>query len=443
MYHWRDGVGPKRTAAWNSNFTTWEAEENGFGTHEFIGLCRKTGAKPWININMLRGSVAEAVEWAEYCNRAEPTPLSLERAANGSAEPFGVEYWGIGNECWGGGGTYTAQGYAFDYRKYASAMPRFVHKTADGCSVGTEMKLIASGPDGNKPHERVRWTRDFLRALREYRFPPIFGLDLHFYNWNLSDGGRREDGFDREYRVLYGSTELEGVLREQAALVREALDSYAPEDRDPFFVPPRVALALGEWGNWHGAAFRNTPPLYQQCTMRDALTTAISLDILHRCGDIVSIACVAQTVNVLNSLILTSGEHTILTPNYHVFDLYRPHRGGRVLPLELETGEAFRAGDASVPEVYAFASEKDGIVTLNAVNACMEDAVSAELLLPRESTLSSARVLHSDSVHACNTVEEPERIVPTRAAPPQSPDGKRWTLPLPPASVSVFQFATA
>ena len=442
MYHWRDGVGPNRPTTWNTNFTTWDAEENGFGTHEFIEFCRSVGAKPWININMLRGSVAEAVAWAEYCNRAEPTALALERAANGSEKPFDVEYWGIGNECWGGGGTYTAQGYAFDYRKYASAMPRFVHKTADGRDSGTEMKLIASGPDGNKPHERVRWTRDFLRALREYRFPPIYGMDLHFYNWNLSDGRKREDEFDREgwYRVLHGSMELEEVLREQAALIQETLDGYAPEDKDPFFLPPQVKLIVGEWGNWHGAAFRNQPSLYQQCTMRDALTTAISLDILHRCGDIVSVACVAQTVNVLNSLILTEGAHTVLTPNYHVFEMYRPHRGGKVLPLEQKTDLAFQSDAFRVPELYVFASENGGTVTVNIVNACMDRAAGAELILPEKCALTSARVLRGDSVHACNTPEDPQRIVPTQADPPVSPDGLRWTLSLPAASVSVYQF---
>ena len=442
MYHWRDGVGNRRKTVWNANFTTWEAEDNGFGTHEFLEFCRAVGAKPWININMLRGTVAEMVDWAEYCNRAGDTALARERAANGSPEPFGVEYWGIGNECWGGGGTYTAQGYADDYRKYASAMPRFVGPGPDGRMAGPEMKLIASGPDGNKPRERVLWTRELLRELKRYRMPPIYGMDLHFYNWNREDGGLREDQFDREgwYRVLFGSMELEEVLREQAALMHEELDGYAPMDRDPFFVPPQLRLIVGEWGNWHGAAFRNAPSLYQQCTMRDALTTAISLDIFHRCSGIVSAACVAQTVNVLNALILTREEHTVLTPNYHVFEMYRPHRGGKVLPLELETDTAWQDGDARVPELYVFASEKDGTVTLNAVNACMEEARTAQLTLPEPMRPVSARVLRGADVHDCNTPEAPDRVAPADAAAPAGTDGRNWTLSLPAASVSVYQF---
>ena len=442
MYHWRDGVGPERKRVWNTNFTTWDPEDNGFGTHEFIDFCRKIGAKPWININMLRGGVDEMVEWAEYCNRAEPTALSAERAANGSPEPFNVEYWGIGNECWGGGGTYTAQGYANEYRKYASAMPRFSHPGPDGSMVGPELKLIASGPDGNKPRERVCWTRDLLRGLKQYRFPPIYGMDLHFYNWNLSDGGLREEEFDRDgwYRVLYGSMELEEVLREQAGLIREELEGYGPMDRDPFFTPPQVKLIVGEWGNWHGAAFRNAPSLWQQCTMRDALTTAITLDIFHRCSDIVSGACVAQTVNVLNSLILARGEHTVLTPNYHVFEMYRPHRGGKVLPLETKIAAAYEADGARVPELYVFASAKEGTVTLNVVNACMDEAQSALLALPEPMAFASARVLRSGDVHDCNTVEAPERVVPAEGEAPVSADGKHWTLSVPAASVSVFQF---
>lgn len=169
MYHWRDGIGKDRRITWNENFGTYTQEKNEFGTHEFMDLCHMIGAKPWLNINMLRGTVAETVEWAEYCNRREETSLSRERAENGSPEPFNVEYWGLGNECWAGGGNYTAQGYADEYRKYASSFPAFKPMSLDGSADGINMKFIACGPDGNKPVERVKWTKDFFRALADYR----------------------------------------------------------------------------------------------------------------------------------------------------------------------------------------------------------------------------------------------------------------------------------
>ena len=459
MYHWRDGVGPVRRETWNTNFTTWESEKNEFGTHEFMALCKAIGARPWININMLSGTTGEMAAWAEYCNREEPTDLSRERAENGSPEAFGVEYWGIGNEVWGGGGKYTAQGYANEYRRYAGAMPRFAHMTmeADGPQMkGTPTKLIASGPDGNKPLERVHWTKDFFQALGEYRLPEIWGYDLHFYNWNMEqmDSEIRFDPVDW-YRVIHGAMELEDVIREQDTLMKEGLRRIPPEEQGPFAAAvwnPQVQLVVGEWGNWHGAAFRNQPALLQQCTMRDAITTAITMDIFHRNCDIVGMACAAQTVNVLNSLLLTDGSVTIRTPNYHVSKMYMPHRGGtRLIPDQAETSieNAYSAEGIQVPAIYAFASEKDGTVTVNIVNASLTQSSEVELTLPPDIRVCiSGQILTADDPHDVNDAMDPDRIVPTEAAGPAIPavsgsgaDGTTFRFTVPSASVCVYQFS--
>lgn len=441
MYHWRDGIGKERKITWNENFGTYEQEKNEFGTHEFMEFCEMIGAKPWLNINMLRGSVSEMVEWAEYCNRKEDTALSRERAANGSPEPFNVEYWGIGNECWGGGGNYTAQGYADEYRKFTSSMPCFrpVSLKDDG---GFRMKFIACGPDGNKPAERVKWTKDFFAALANYRRPQIDAFDLHFYNWNTKNWAQPETEFDEKdwYSVLYGSMELEEVIREQARLIADGIAAL-PEAEGDFPAPPAdCRLVVGEWGNWHGKAFLNRPALYQQCTMRDAVTTAITLDIFHRNCDIVSMACVAQTVNVLNSLILTEGPHTILTPNYYVFEMYKPHRGACVMEMKQEGDRAFDEGGVSVPNIYAFASELDGVITVNIINANMKKSEIVELNLPEDADLFSAETLGSDMPQAYNSAEEPQRIIPEDFSSAVSGQGKDWTIQIRPASVNVIRF---
>lgn len=126
-YHWRDGVGPQseRKTTFNENFATYELDDHSFGTDEFLRLCEMLGAEPWININMLSGTVAEMKDWMEYCNRAQPTDLAKEREANGHKAPYGVKYWGIGNEVWAGGGTMTPRTYLNEYRRFASAMPSF------------------------------------------------------------------------------------------------------------------------------------------------------------------------------------------------------------------------------------------------------------------------------------------------------------------------------
>ena len=127
VYHWRNGIGPReqRPVTYNENFGTFETDPNQFGTHEMMEFCEMIGAKPWFNINMMTGSPSEMREWMEYCNRKEPTALSQERKTNGHEKPFEIEYWGIGNEVWDGGGKMTPQMYANEYRKFSSSCPSF------------------------------------------------------------------------------------------------------------------------------------------------------------------------------------------------------------------------------------------------------------------------------------------------------------------------------
>jgi alpha-N-arabinofuranosidase len=382
------------------------------------------------------------VEWAEYCNRKEDTTISRERAANGHPEPYNVEFWGIGNEVWCGGGNYTAQSYADEYRKYATAMPNFKPNIPFVESKGIEQKFIASGPDGNKPIERVKWTKDFFAALGQYRLPKIDAFDLHFYNWNLKDFNKPEVEFGAEdwYSVIHGCLELEDVIKEQYALIDERLKNLPKPEGDLPGAEAHCKLVIGEWGNWHGKAFLNRPALYQQCTMRDAITTAITLDIFHRNCDMIDLACVAQTVNVLNSLILTEGEHTILTPNYYVFDLYKPHREANLLEIQIETEKIGVEEDRKIDRVYALASEKDGIITVNVVNTHMTENTSITIELMEGCEYLSGQVLKGETPDSYNSVEHPSAIVPVRAQQPHPAGNKQWEIVLPAASVTVYQF---
>lgn len=434
-YHWRNGIGPRdqRPVTYNENFGTYETDSNQFGTHEFMRLCELVGAKPWLNINMMTGSTAEMRDWMEYCNREEETSLAMERRKNGADKPFGVELWGIGNEMWAGGGNMTAESYAAEYRKYASSFPNFV-SLENGGQPRVAMKRIASGPDGNKPRERVEWTRRFFEALGNFRTPPLDGYDLHFYNWNVEGMDKldhKETEFDEKEwdRVVRGCLELEEVIQEQAKLIREGIDAL-PETEGFFESPkPECNLVVGEWGNWHGSAFVNRPALYQQCTMRDAITTALTLDIFHRNCGTVKMACVAQTVNVLNSLILTDGAHCILTPNYDVFEMYMVHRDA----------QALETGTPEDEKIFLFASEKDGRVAVNLINTDMKEEKEVRLSFAQEVRYLSGTVLESSDPHDCNTKEEPDKIR-AKACPEPTADGKDFVVRMNPASIQVLCF---
>ena len=440
-YHWRNGIGRRseRPVTFNENFGTFELDTNAFGLHEFMDLCTMVGAKPWLNVNLLSGSVSEMKEWMEYCNREADTSLKREREANGSAKAFRVEYWGIGNEPWAGGGNYTAQGYADEYRKYASAAPSFKKSMMDPDAV--PMRMIVCGPDGNKPAERAAWTRDLFEAFGKYRRPPMYGYDLHFYNWNVAHPEDTDTHFDRDgwYRVIHSCFELEDVINEQYALIQEGLQRLPSTGDSERFSPKQCELLVGEWGNWHGNAFMARPALFQQVTMRDAITSALTLDIFHRNCDKVKIACVAQTVNVLNALFLTDGEKFIKTPNYDVFRMYMVHRGARLIECRSEAEATCEYSSEARGSIHVLASQKDDMVNVNVVNtddACPEDI---ELYLPENYRFMSGSVLCSQSPDDFNTWEQPDLIRERPCEAPVMADGC-WLARVPAASVSVYQF---
>ena len=107
-YHWRDGIGPQNDRPKSVNIHWGNViESNEVGTHEFIRFCQLVGAEPYFAGNLGSGTVREMRDWVEYCNYPGESSLSLERAKNGAPEPFGIRYWGVGNENWGCGGNFS------------------------------------------------------------------------------------------------------------------------------------------------------------------------------------------------------------------------------------------------------------------------------------------------------------------------------------------------
>jgi alpha-N-arabinofuranosidase len=441
-YHWRNGIGKRedRPTTYNEIFGSNTLDHHQFGTHEFMELCRLIGAKPWININMMTGPVSEMVEWAEYCNRDDDTTLAKERATNGSNAPFNVEYWGIGNESWAGGGTYTPESYASEYRKYASSFPVFgdiFHPENNKIN----LQFIAVGPDGNKPKERVAWTKDFFKALGQYRQPKLHGYDLHFYNWNISDTTDKITEFSEKqwFSVLSGALEIEDVIVEQYELMKAGIDAF-PEIEGPFKSEINCELVIGEWGNWHTFFQNEKSALWQQATMRDAITTALTLDIFHRHTDKIKLACVAQTVNVLNSLIITENERTLLTPNYHIYDMYKVHRNADILDCETHTESINDDFDRKVNGIYALASRNDDLIYINIINTSYKKSHHVKIQLDHACTFVDGKVLSGSTPQSHNTIEIPNNVVPESFTNIKQLTEKAWDIESPAASVSVLTF---
>jgi alpha-N-arabinofuranosidase len=419
-YNWRDGIGdrpkrPRRTNFWVDEpdskappNSTAKVEPNWFGTNEFMRFCKLTGAKPYLAANLRSLPAQNFYEWVEYCNAPAGTTTLAEMRGSGpmgSVEPFRVEYWGVGNESWGCGGNFTPDEYAQEFRRFLASVPGY----------GVPLKFMAAGPNAGD----LNWTRGFFSKMREkgeWTFDRLYGWCLHHYSWNVS-GGRTNDWregkgdalkFDTEqyYELLREADKVEGLIERHCTVMGE----YDPRHR--------TKLIVDEWGSWHraGTEIAVTHMLGQQQTLRDALVASISLDTFQRHSDKVVMANVAQLVNCLHSLFLTHEDKFVITPNYHVFEMFLPHMGARAVRSVFTSPEANYMRNGKPAEFWGLngsASVNGKKITLTVTNTHMSEPREAEIAV-RGGRLASAeaRVLTSTDVHAHNTFENPRAVEP-------------------------------
>ena len=424
-YHWRDGIGPAagRPARVNVHWGM-APEPNGFGTHEFVAFCRAIGAEPYFAANLGSAAPEETRDWVEYCNFAGRSALADERRANGAPEPLGIRHWGIGNENWGCGGNMSPREYAEAFARHRS----FVFEYP-----GAPVEAIACGPN----EADWEWTRGVLETLRSRgRLGMAQGLAGHYY---CGTAGTATEYTEAQWlELLSKAAAIEGIITGHRAV----LDEFDPERR--------IKLIFDEWGAWHPVeAGKPSGGLYQQNTVRDACVAALTLDTFHNHADKVYMANIAQLINVLQALLLVEGDRVIRTPTYHVFDLYRPHKGGRAVRLE-SASEVISDGGAQADRcrqcfrdrqpfglraVQGSATVKGGVLCVTAVNAHPTEPTELDLSL-HAARLGAVEVvtLAADDIHAHNTFDRPE-VVGLSAPSAVQAGGERVRIPLPPASV--------
>ncbi len=380
-YHWRDGIGPQEGRRRMVN-TNWGGvvEDNSFGTHEFIELCRQIGCEPYINGNVGSGTVREMAEWVEYVNSDGDSTIARERWANGSKEPFNVKYWCVGNESWGCGGNMRPENYADLYRQYQTYCRNYGKN---------RLFRIACGPNGDD----TEWTEVLMKRAGKM----LDAISLHYYTvpgpWENKGSATKFDS-DKYELTLQKADNIEAVLEAHLAV----MDRYDPEHH--------VGLIVDEWGTWYDVEPGTNPGfLYQQNTMRDAMVAALSLNIFNRHADRVVMANIAQMVNVLQAMVLTDGDRMILTPTYHVFDLYRPHQNAQLLETAVF---ADRLGNG-LKQVTASASVKDGVVTVTFANLDPEKPVEVLVDVDGAGAKISGSILAGDP-HDYNDFDAPEKV---------------------------------
>ncbi|MFE5408326.1 alpha-N-arabinofuranosidase [Microbacterium sp. NPDC056569] len=400
-YHWRDGIGPKESRPRMVN-THWGdvVENNHFGTHEFMDLCEMLGADAYVSGNVGSGSVQEMSDWVEYLTRDGDSPMASLRRENGRDEPWKVPFWGIGNEAWGCGGNFTAPQFASEARRYAT----FCRDHGDN-----KLYRIAAGASDDD----VTWTTALMEALNCLgcqRDPKnIFqAISFHYYTlagtWE-DKGSATSFSTDDYYATMSKAQDIDRIIAAHSRI----MDAYDPGRK--------VGLVLDEWGTWWNVEEGTNPGfLYQQNTVRDALVAAVHFDAFHRNADRLVMANIAQTVNVLQAMLLTDAETgaLVLTPTYHVFEMNRGHHDATSLAVHiLDAPDAREADGRPLQIVSASASTTGSTALLSLSNLDAEASLTIDVdLRGRAVAAATARVLTGDSAAAHNTAEVPDAVAP-------------------------------
>ncbi|QDP39105.1 alpha-N-arabinofuranosidase [Radiobacillus deserti] len=413
-YHWKDGIGPRENRKRMVN-THWGGvvENNHFGTHEFFMLCEMLGAEPYISGNVGSGSVQEMSEWVEYMTFDGESPMANWRKENGKEKPWKLKYFGVGNENWGCGGNMTPEYYADLYRRYQT----YVRNYGDN-----KIYRIAGGPNVDD----YNWTEVLMKKAANL----MDGLSVHYY---VHPGGFENKGQAVDFSEAEWDVTMQKTMYMDELITRHGtiMDKYDPDKR--------IGMIVDEWGAWYDVEPGTNPGfLYQQNTIRDAVVAGAHFNIFHQHNDRVQMANIAQMVNVIQAMILTESDKMILTPTYHVFEMFKVHQDAQRVSLHLNI-DTVKENGYSYPQVTASASKaKDGTLNISLCN--LDKAVSTTLdidLRGLEFSNVTGRILTSGEMNAKNTFENPDHVKP-QAFKGFAREGSSLKVELPSKSVVVL-----
>jgi alpha-N-arabinofuranosidase len=390
-YHWKDGIGPINQRVKMMNYH-WGGviENNTFGTNEFLNLCEMLGCEPYISANVGSGTVIEMTQWIEYMNSDKDVPMANLRRQNGREKPWNVKYLGVGNESWGCGGNMTPDYYVNLLRNYSEMA---------GIYGQWKLQQIGCGANGAD----YNWTD----VVMKQRPGAMSGLSMHYYTIAGPGWGNKTaaTGFEKKYYFsgLEKALKINELVEKHSAI----MDKYDPKKQ--------VGLMVDEWGIWTDvepgteAGF-----LFQQNSIRDALIASVTLDVFNNHGDRVRMANIAQTINVLQAVILTEGSKMILTPTYYVFKMYKVHQDAKLLPSHL-IAEDYEMDGKKIPALSSSVSEDQNgniHVSITNLNPDKEITLSVELVGKSFEKVKSASVLTAPEYNSFNSFDKPEVVKP-------------------------------
>jgi alpha-N-arabinofuranosidase len=415
-YHWKDGIGPKEERPSIVNvFWGGVTEDNSFGTHEFLDFCELIGTEPYLSINVGSGTIREAAEWVEYVTSSNQSPMADLRRQNGREEPWDVKFWGLGNESWGCGGDMRPEYYADVYRHFA------------GYVRGDGLQKVAVGPSSGD----YNWTEKVMAGLSD-KLHMVQGLSLHHYtlptnSWTGSKGSSTDFEEDQWFSTIKHTMVVEELIQKHL----EIMDKYDPHKR--------VSLIVDEWGTWYDALPGTNPGfLQQQNSIRDALVAGINLNIFNNYAERISMANIAQIVNVLQAMILTNGPEMVKTPTYYVFKMYNVHQDATLIPTSL-ISENYEYNGEELPAITSSASVKDGVTNITLTNVNPNKAVKIDCNLNGLNFKSiNGQIISADKMNAYNDFGK-EEVVNISAFDVKKPNNDILSLEIPAHSVVLLQ----
>lgn len=414
-YHWKDGIGEKSKRP--SIVNQWwgsTTEDNSFGTHDFLNMCELLGTEPYLAGNVGSGTVQELADWVQYTNFNGQSPMSKLREQNGRPKAWNVKFWGVGNEAWGCGGHMKPEYYANLYRQYATYMT--------GASSSKIFRLASGASSGD-----YNWTEVLMRDIPHHLME---GVALHHYaviDWN--NKGSASDFSELQYfQTMKEALKMEELVTRHSTI----MDKYDPDKK--------VALFVDEWGGWYDVEPGTNPGfLFQQNTIRDAMLAGVTLNIFNNHAERVRGANLAQAINVLQAVILTDGDKMVLTPTYHVMEMYNVHQDAKLLPLTIKSKD-YVMNNEKLPAISASASvDSKGVGHISLVN--IDPKQSQEIVISLNGSKFNkvqGRILTAAKVNDHNTFDSPKKVQPQQFKDAKF-EGGVLKVKLPPVSVVVLE----
>jgi len=360
-YNWRDGIGeqdkrpPRKNPAWKG------IEHNDVGIHEYMELMELLDAEPFIAVNTGLGTVQEVAEEIEYCNGAADTEMGKLRAANGHPEPYGVEWWAVGNEMYGDWqlGHMPLSEYVKKHNNMAEAILK----------VDPNAKLIGVGHVGEWSATMLSNSGDHMDLLSE-----------HIYATGAEDPTEH---------INQVANQIKGVAKAHRNY-RDSIPGLAEKD---------IRIAMDEWNYWYGDY------IYGELGVRyyhqDALGIAKGLHEYFRNSDIFFMANYAQTVNVIGAIKTTPTASGFATTGLPL-KLYRQQFGS--IPVQVST-------DSTDLDIVAALSEDKSFLTLAIVNAKAEtQEIAFDFGDSQIETNGKQWLIQNDDLMAYNNPGEPPAV---------------------------------